>query len=122
MFLDLDEDVILALKRRAARNGRSAEAEHPAILGEALAEERVRPSFKASLDHRLPGSRGLNPHPAPYSTYPSSLSASSSAAFSIFSAGAAVCAASQASLATRSSSTQAPPWIGFSSPGSTARS
>lgn len=46
---NLDEDIILALKRRAARHGRSAEAEHRAILREVLAEERARPSFKDFL-------------------------------------------------------------------------
>ena len=46
---NLDEDVILALKRRAARHGRSAEAEHRAILREVLAEELARPSFKEFL-------------------------------------------------------------------------
>lgn len=46
---NLDDDVILALKRRAARHGRSSEAEHRAILREVLAAERVRPSFKDFL-------------------------------------------------------------------------
>ena len=46
---NLDDDVILALKRRAARHGRSSEAEHRAILREVLAEERVCPSFKDFL-------------------------------------------------------------------------
>lgn len=46
---NLEDDVILALKQRAARHGRSAEAEHRAILREALAEDRVRPSFKDFL-------------------------------------------------------------------------
>jgi len=46
---NLDEDVILALKRRAARHGRSSEAEHRAILREVLAEESIRPSFKEFL-------------------------------------------------------------------------
>ncbi len=46
---NLDDDVILALKRRAARHGRSSEAEHRAILREVLAEERTRPSFKDFL-------------------------------------------------------------------------
>lgn len=46
---NLDEDVILALKRRAARHGRSSEAEHRAILREVLAEEQARPSFKDFL-------------------------------------------------------------------------
>lgn len=46
---NLDEDVIVALKQRAARHGRSTEAEHRAILREVLAEERVGPSFKEFL-------------------------------------------------------------------------
>jgi plasmid stability protein len=46
---NLEDDVILALKRRAARHGRSSEAEHRAILREVLAEEPVRPSFKDFL-------------------------------------------------------------------------
>jgi plasmid stability protein len=46
---NLEDDVILALKRRAARHGRSSEAEHRAILREVLAEELVRPSFKDFL-------------------------------------------------------------------------
>jgi antitoxin FitA len=40
----LDEDLIAKLKRRAARNGRSTEAEHREILRQALAGE-VEPSF-----------------------------------------------------------------------------
>lgn len=46
---NLDDDVILALKRRAARHGRSTEAEHRAILREVLAGEHARPSFKEFL-------------------------------------------------------------------------
>lgn len=46
---NLDDDVILALKRRAARHGRSTEAEHRAILREVLAGESARPSFKDFL-------------------------------------------------------------------------
>lgn len=34
---DIDEALVLALKERAGSNGRSAEAEHRAILAEALA-------------------------------------------------------------------------------------
>jgi len=45
----LDEGLVLALKRRAARLGRSAEAEHREILREALAGELERPSFKRFL-------------------------------------------------------------------------
>ncbi len=46
---NIAEDLVLALKRRAARHGRSAEAEHREILREALAEEFPRPSFKEVL-------------------------------------------------------------------------
>lgn len=45
----LDDKLVLALKRRAARSGRSAEAEHREILREALAPELQRPSFKRFL-------------------------------------------------------------------------
>lgn len=41
--------LVLALKRRAARHGRSAEAEHRLILEAALAPETARPSFKRFL-------------------------------------------------------------------------
>jgi plasmid stability protein len=37
---NLDEDVVKALKKRAARHGRSAEAEHRAILSAALLKTR----------------------------------------------------------------------------------
>lgn len=38
----LDEGLVLALKQRAAANGRSAEAEHRAILQESLQQPRRR--------------------------------------------------------------------------------
>lgn len=38
---NLDDDLILRLKRRAARHGRSAEAEHREILKQALASEEA---------------------------------------------------------------------------------
>lgn len=41
---NLEDDLILRLKRRAVRHGRSAEAEHREILRQALASE-VEPSF-----------------------------------------------------------------------------
>ena len=41
---NLDDDLILRLKRRAARHGRSAEAEHREILRQALSGE-VQPGF-----------------------------------------------------------------------------
>jgi len=46
---NLEERVVLALKRRAARHGRSAEAEHREILREVLADELQRSSFKSLL-------------------------------------------------------------------------
>ena len=39
---NLDEDIVRALKRRAAEHGRSAEAEHRAILEAALIKTRRR--------------------------------------------------------------------------------
>jgi plasmid stability protein len=41
---NLDDELIARLKRRAARHGRSAEAEHREILRQALANE-AEPSF-----------------------------------------------------------------------------
>ena len=41
---NLDDELIARLKRRAARHGRSAEAEHREILRQALATE-AEPSF-----------------------------------------------------------------------------
>lgn len=41
---NLDDDVILRLRRRAARHGRSVEAEHREILRQAVSSE-VEPSF-----------------------------------------------------------------------------
>lgn len=49
---NLDDDLITRLKRRAARHGRSTEAEHREILRQALAAE-VEPSFaKLAADLR----------------------------------------------------------------------
>ena len=45
----LDEDIVQALKRRAVEHGRSAEAEHRAILRDALAPQRPRRSIKEHL-------------------------------------------------------------------------
>ncbi|MCY4425933.1 MAG: hypothetical protein OXC05_02735 [Halieaceae bacterium] len=42
---NLENDLILRLKRRAARHGRSAEAEHREILRHALSAE-VEPAFE----------------------------------------------------------------------------
>lgn len=46
---NLDDALVLALERRAARHGRSAEAEHRAILREVLASETPEASFKDFL-------------------------------------------------------------------------
>ena len=46
---NVGDDLLRALKRRAARHGRSAEAEHREILREALASDVDRPSFKELL-------------------------------------------------------------------------
>lgn len=43
---NLDDELIARLKRRAARHGRSAEAEHREILRQALASE-AEPDFEA---------------------------------------------------------------------------
>ena len=42
---NLDDDLILRLRRRAARHGRSVEAEHREILRQALSAE-IEPSFE----------------------------------------------------------------------------
>jgi antitoxin FitA len=42
---NLEEELVIKLKKRAAENGRSAEAEHRDILRQALAEEPRR-SFR----------------------------------------------------------------------------
>jgi plasmid stability protein len=46
---NIGQDIVGALKRRAARHGRSAEAEHREILRSALREDLERGSFKAFL-------------------------------------------------------------------------
>ena len=46
---NIGEDIVRALRRRAARHGRSAEAEHREILREALIADADRSSFKAAL-------------------------------------------------------------------------
>jgi len=46
---NLEEAIVVELKRRAARHGRSAEAEHREILRAVLAPRDDRPSFKAFL-------------------------------------------------------------------------
>lgn len=45
---NIDEKVVRALKKRAADHGRSAEAEHRALLEQALLEPK-RPDFKEFL-------------------------------------------------------------------------
>ena len=45
---NIEDEIVRALKQRAARQGRSAEAEHREILREVLGEE-LRPSFKDFL-------------------------------------------------------------------------
>jgi plasmid stability protein len=46
---NVSEQLVRALKRRASRHGRSAEAEHREILREALAAEENAGTFKAFL-------------------------------------------------------------------------
>lgn len=46
---NLEEAVVKALRERAARKGRSTEAEHREILRDALSASRRRTSFKAAL-------------------------------------------------------------------------
>jgi antitoxin FitA len=49
---NLDDDLIARLKRRAARHGRSAEAEHREILRQALAGEGEASFDKLAADLR----------------------------------------------------------------------
>ncbi len=46
---NVGQEIVGALKRRAVRHGRSAEAEHREILRAALREDLERGSFKAAL-------------------------------------------------------------------------
>ena len=46
---NVGDEIVQALKRRAASHGRSAEAEHRAILREALRPDADRASFKRFL-------------------------------------------------------------------------
>lgn len=46
---NVDDGIVRALKRRATRHGRSAEAEHREILRAALAGDLGRASFKQAL-------------------------------------------------------------------------
>lgn len=43
---NVDVDIVKSLKEQAARNGRSAEAEHRAILEAALKRPRKRPLYQ----------------------------------------------------------------------------
>ena len=54
---NLADELIQALRRRAARHGRSAEAEHREILRETLGAEVTRRSFKSFLA-RMPDAGG----------------------------------------------------------------
>lgn len=45
----VDERVVVELRARAARNGRSVEAEHREVLREALLGKRRKPSLKEYL-------------------------------------------------------------------------
>ena len=47
---NIDDELVLALKRRAANHGRSAEAEHREILREVLEGDHQRLSFKEFLE------------------------------------------------------------------------
>ncbi|MGH6762633.1 MAG: FitA-like ribbon-helix-helix domain-containing protein [Phyllobacterium sp.] len=62
---NLDDDLIIKLKIRAARHGRSAEAEHREILRQAL-EAEIEPSFDdLALElRRLTASRKQTPSEA----------------------------------------------------------
>jgi antitoxin FitA len=54
---NLDEETVQALKRRAARNGRSAEAEHREILRNTLRRQRSAKSLKQLLLEMPAGGR-----------------------------------------------------------------
>lgn len=58
---NVDDNLIIRLKRRAARHGRSAEAEHREILRQALSAE-VEPAFEeiaAKLRHMTKGRKHI---------------------------------------------------------------
>ena len=59
---NLDDDLIIRLKRRAARHGRSTEAEHREILRQALSAE-VEPAFEelAAKIRQMTGGRKHTP-------------------------------------------------------------
>ena len=60
---NLDDELIVRLKRRAARHGRSTEAEHREILRQALATE-TEPSFDALAAELRALSRGRKQTPS----------------------------------------------------------
>jgi antitoxin FitA len=60
---NLDDELIARLKRRAARHGRSTEAEHREILRQALAVE-TEPSFEALAAELRRLTRGRKHTPA----------------------------------------------------------
>jgi plasmid stability protein len=62
---NVDDELILRLKRRAARHGRSAEAEHREILKQALSSE-AGPDFEAlaAESRRLTAGRNHTPSEA----------------------------------------------------------
>ncbi len=59
---NVDDDLIIRLKRRAARHGRSAEAEHREILRQALSAE-AEPAFEeiAAKLRQMTGGRKHTP-------------------------------------------------------------
>ena len=60
---NLDDELIVRLKRRAARHGRSTEAEHREILWQALSSE-VEPSFEELAAELRKMTRGRRHTPA----------------------------------------------------------
>jgi plasmid stability protein len=60
---DLDDDLIDRLKQRAARHGRSTEAEHREILRQALAGD-IEPSFESLSEELRKLTRGRRQTPS----------------------------------------------------------
>ena len=60
---NVDDDLIIRLKRRAARHGRSAEAEHREILRQALSAE-AEPAFEEIAAKLRQMTRGRKHTPA----------------------------------------------------------
>lgn len=60
---NVDDDIALALKRRAAENGRSAEAEHRYILERALIDNRRAEAIRA-MDELRRATAGVRHTPA----------------------------------------------------------